>query len=345
MASVKFSAFDLASDEFNSDLARLVQGFTHSLVKLISQEYARKEAEDDGTGFKKSSPLSSPKGKAPRKKATPKRGRPSKDETNVVIDEVNDIRSVSDELSSRVETVRSSSNSPLNEDVEPSIAVSLDDLINQPDVSEIVEEDTPPKKGKTAKKEKVDKEIADKEKREKKEKADREKKEKKEKADREKKEKKEKADREKKEKADREKKDPKAKKGKKDDPVQEQEPSKDPDPEANTLSACLGDDDDNDRIDTEVLASQTSETGQDDIDKLSSMMQSITIVGQLDGQLDEESNYANVIGTLEEVVTSSQNSQDDNIVIYGATPISTPRSTIEEEDDEDDEEVGQEDEL
>jgi hypothetical protein len=307
--ALKFSAFEFASEEFNSDLARLVEGFTHSLVKLISQECARKEAEDDGTGSKKPSPFSSPKGKAPRKKAPPKRGRPSKEETDVVIDEVSDMRSVSEDLSNRTEAVRSSSKSPREEHNEPSIAIGLDDLFNnqQQDVSEIVEDITP-KKGKTTKKEKVVKEKKEKVVKEKKEKVV--------------KEKKEKVVKEKKEKVVKE---------KKDETVSEQQPEP-------VVVTNVVDEDDNDGIDTELLASQISTTGGDDeIDKLSSMMNSITIVGQL-GQLDEENDYANVIDTLKEVVTSSQKSCDeDEIVVNSHEEI---QSDEDDQGDDDEEQRG-----
>jgi hypothetical protein len=309
MASAKFSAFEFASEEFNSDLARLVEGFTHSLVKIISQECARKEAEDDGTGSKKPSPFSSPKGKAPRKKAAPKRGRPSKEETDVVIDEVSDLRSVSEDLSNRTEAVRSSSKSPRDEHTEPSIAIGLDDLFinQQQDVSEIVEDITP-KKGKTTKKEKVVKE--------KKEKVV--------------KEKKEKVVKEKKEKVVKEKKEPNAKKGKKGETVSEQEPEP-------VVVTNVVDEDDNDGIDTELLATQISTTGGDDeIDKLSSMMNSITIVGQL----DEEHDYANVIDTLEEVVTSSQKSCDEDEIVVN---LHEERQSDEEDQGGDDEEQSDDD--
>ena len=114
MAAAKFSAFEFASEEFNSDLARLVDVFTKGLVKIISEECLRNgdSGEDSENGSKKSSPFSSPKGKAPRKKAAPKRGRPSKEETDVVIETVSDMRSASDDLLSRAEVVRSSSASP-----------------------------------------------------------------------------------------------------------------------------------------------------------------------------------------------------------------------------------------
>ena len=165
MASAKFSAFEFASEEFNSELARLVEGFTHSLVKIISEECARKEAEDDGTGSKKPSPFSSPKGKAPRKKAAPKRGRPSKEETDVVIDNIiNDMRSVSDDLTLRAETVRSSSNSPRKE---ASTAINLDDMLNEhldssEGVHSISDEVKANDKEKKGKKEKVVKEKKEK---------------------------------------------------------------------------------------------------------------------------------------------------------------------------------------
>ena len=152
MASAKFSAFEFASEEFNSDLARLVNGFTQSLVKLITEECVRNEnrGEDSDDGSNKSSPFSSPKGKAPRKKATPKRGRPSKDETDVVLDNVEDMRSVSDELIDRIDVVRNSSNVPIFSN--PGEAVSLDEMLNQGNTSdnlaENVSEETAPKKGK-----------------------------------------------------------------------------------------------------------------------------------------------------------------------------------------------------
>ena len=153
MAAAKFSAFEFASEEFNSDLARLVDVFTRGLVKIISEECLRNgdSGEDSENGSKKSSPFSSPKGKAPRKKAapTPKRGRPSKEETDVVIETVNDMRSASDDLLSRAEVVRNSSVSPrfsMNADSKfDSIEVNLDDMISQEPIfssENVVEQET-----------------------------------------------------------------------------------------------------------------------------------------------------------------------------------------------------------
>ena len=97
------------------------------------------------------------------------------------------------------------------------------------------------------------------------------------------------------------------------------------------------DEDDNDGIDTELLATQISTTGGDDeIDKLSSMMNSITIVGQL----DEEHDYANVIDTLEEVVTSSQKSCDEDEIVVN---LHEERQSDEEDQGGDDEEQSDDD--
>jgi hypothetical protein len=329
MAFAKFAAFDNASEEFNSDLARLVEGFTHSLVKLISQEYARNEDREDGSGSKKSSPFSSPKGKAPRKKAAPKRGRPSKDETDVAIEGVSDMRSVSDELEQRTDFVRSSSNINMHdENCDSSVAVSLDDMFNPPseipkeaDVEADVAETTPTKKGKSAstkeKKERVPK--APKEPKEPKE--PKKPKEKKERVVKEPKGKKEKVDKEPKEKKE---KVVKGKGAKKDDnvttvPVDVQE---EPVPVASTLVAF--DDDDDDGMEGEVILSQTA--SQEVFEKLTEMLDGIKITGQL----DEECDYAqvNIVEALEIVITSSQNSQDDEIVIENVHQL--------QEDDNDD---------
>jgi hypothetical protein len=321
MASAKFSAFQFASDEFNSDLARLVEGFTQNLLKLIQEECVRNEdsGEDDESGSKKPSPFSSPKGtvggKVSRKKASPKRGRPVKDDTDVVIDDVNDLRSVSDELSSRVEIVRNSSSSPrVSMDAESkfsSVPVCLDDMMASPQErpENVVEEQTTTKKGK-AKKEKVVKEPKEKvvkEPKEKKapkekvEKMPKEKKEKVEKAPKEKKEKAEKAPKEKKEKVV---KDPKPKKGKKGDASPDTtEPVKDTEPQP--ISTVLAEEDDNDGLDAEVSASH---------ELTASAFEKTTIDVE---QLNEETDYVEtgVLSKLQYAITSSQNSQEDDIVI------------------------------
>jgi len=336
MASVKFSAFENASEEFNSDLARLVESFTHSLVKLISQECARSNDQDDGTGSKKSSPFSSPKGKAPRKKAAPKRGRPSKDETDVVIDNVDDMRSVSDELSFRAETVRSSSNQPdviKGDDNGPSIALNLDDMIKQqPEIIEETKEatETPTKKGKAAAKTPKEKAPA----KEKKEKVPKEKKEK-----APPKEKKEKVPKEKKEKAPpKEKKGKAPPKGKKDDNsevvVDETIGLVDVVAEvvedATKVADVVQDDDDNDGLDEELIASQGLD--EESFTNLTDMMKSMKI----GGQLDEETDFVDIVTKLEGVVSSSQNSHDDEIVISETTPKDTGDICGDDDDEGDD---------
>ena len=323
MAAAKFSAFEFASEEFNSDLARLVDVFTKGLVKIISEECLRNgdSGEDSENGSKKSSPFSSPKGKAPRKKAAPKRGRPSKEETDVVIETVSDMRSASDDLLSRAEVVRSSSASPrfsMNADSKfDSIEVNLDDMFSQQPISSpenVVEEETSTKKGKAKvakepkapkeKKEKVPKE--DKPKKEKVAKEDKPKKEKVVKEDKPKKEKVAKEDKPKKEKVVKE---AKPKKGKKGDvsPVTE-EAIKEPEP----VATVLAEEDDNDGLDAEIIASQ--EVDGEALEKLAGMVQGMKIGGD---QLEEENDYADtgIVGKLEGVITSSQNSQEDEIVI------------------------------
>jgi len=336
MAAAKFSAFQFASEEFNSELARLVEGFTQSLVKIISEECARNgdSGEDSENGSKNSSPFSSPKGKAPRKKAAaaPKRGRPSKEETDVVIETVSDMRSASDDLLSRAEVVRSSSASPRfsmeAQSKFDSIEVNLDEMLNQQSISSpenVVEEETPVKKGKAKvakepkapkeKKEKVVKEPKEKkekvvkEPKEKKEKVVKEPKEKKEKVVKEPKEKKEKVVKEPKEKKEKVVKEPKPKKGKKGDvsPVTE-ETIKEPEP----VTTILSDEDDNDGLDAEIVTSQTVD--EEALEKLAGMVQGLKIGGD---QLEEENDYAEtgIVGKIEDVITSSQNSQEDEIVI------------------------------
>ena len=290
MAAAKFSAFEFASEEFNSDLARLVDVFTKGLVKIISEECLRNgdSGEDSENGSKKSSPFSSPKGKAPRKKAAPKRGRPSKEETDVVIETVSDMRSASDDLLSRAEVVRNSSVSPrfsMNADSKfDSIEVNLDDMISLEPIfssENVVEEETPTKKGKA----KVAKEP---------------------KAPKEKKEKVAKEDKPKKEKVVKE---AKPKKGKKGDvsPVTE-EAIKEPEP----VATVLAEEDDNDGLDAEIIASQ--EVDGEALEKLAGMVQGMKIGGD---QLEEEHDFADtgIVGKLEGVITSSQNSQEDEIVI------------------------------
>jgi hypothetical protein len=326
MASAKFSAFEFASEEFNSDLARLVDVFTKGLLKIISEECVRNGdgGENSENGSNKSSPFSSPKGKAPRKKAAaaPKRGRPSKDETDVVIETVTDMRSVSDELSDRIEVVRNSS-SPAE-----SIPVTLDDLLTQQTQSPIppeeVVEEQPVKKGKAkaakepkepkAPKEKVVKEKVAKEPKAPKEKVVKEKvvkepKEKKEKVAKEPKEKKEKVAKEPKAP-----KEPKAKKGKKGDTSPATEPEEIAKQSTETVTH---DDDDNDDLDAEIVNSQTVTV--ESFDKTDALVASLhTAVSEL----SEEYDYASVVGAidgiiniLEEVVSSTQNSQEDEIVI------------------------------
>ena len=320
MAAAKFSAFEFASEEFNSDLARLVDVFTKGLVKIISEECLRNgdSGEDSENGSKKSSPFSSPKGKAPRKKAAPKRGRPSKEETDVVIETVSDMRSASDDLLTRAEVVRSSSASPrfsMNADSKfESIEVNLDDIFSQQPISSpenVVEEETSTKKGKA----KVPKEP---------------------KAPKEKKEKVAKEDKPKKEKVAKE---AKPKKGKKGDvsPVTE-EAIKEPEP----VATVLAEEDDNDGLDAEIIASQ--EVDGEALEKLAGMVQGMKIGGD---QLEEELDYADtgIVGKLEGVITSSQNSQEDEIVIdqddsqdCDKDDMSQPPPEDDEEQDEDDEE-------
>jgi len=331
MAAAKFSAFQYASEEFNSELARLVEGFTQSLVKIISEECARNgdSGEDSENGSKNSSPFSSPKGKAPRKKAAaaPKRGRPSKEETDVVIETVSDMRSVSDDLLSRAEVVRSSSASPRfsmeAQSKFDSIEVNLDEMLNQQPISSpenVVEEETPVKKGKAKapkepkvpkeKKEKVVKEP--KVPKEKKEKVVKEPKEKKEKVVKEPKVPKEKVPKEPKapkEKKEKVVKEAKPKKGKKGDvsPVTE-ETIKEPEP----VTTILADEDDNDGLDAEIFNSQ--QVDEEALEKLAGMVQGLKIGGE---QLEEETDYVetDIVCKIEDVITSSQNSQEDEIVI------------------------------
>jgi len=346
MAFAKFSAFQFASEEFNSDLARLVEAFTQDLLNIISKECGRNEDGDENseTGSKNSSPSSSPKGKAPRKKspAAPKRGRPSKEDTNVVLETVSDMRSVSDELSERIEVVRNSSAQPKD-----SIPVSLDELLAQQEETvtspENVVEEQPAKKGKAKspkepkepkeKKEKVVKEPKEKkekpvkepkekkekvvkEPKEKKEKVVKEPKEKKEKVVKEPKEKKEKVVKEPKEKKEKPVKEPKAKKGKKGDtsPVTDAEIVQQ---STETPEVATHDDDDNDGLEAEIatLETLTPESFDKAIVLASSLQATVA-------ELSEEYDYATVtsavdhiIGILETVVSSNQNSQEDEIVI------------------------------
>jgi len=354
MAFAKFSAFQFASEEFNSDLARLVETFTQDLLKLISKECGRNEDGDENSenGSKNSSPSSSPKGKAPRKKspATPKRGRPSKEDTDVVLETVSDMRSVSDELSERIEVVRNSSAQPKD-----SMPVSLDELLAQHEETvtspENVVEEQPVKKGKakSPKEPKEKKEKSPKEPKEKKEKSPKEPKEKKEKPVKEPKEKKEKPVKEPKEKKEKPVKEPKEKKEKpvkepkekKEKPVKEpkekkEKPVKEPkakkgkkgdttpvtDAEivqqfTETPEVATHDDDDNDGLEAEIVTSQT--ITPESFDKalvLASSLQATV------AELSEEYDYATVtsavdhiIGILENVVSSNQNSQEDEIVI------------------------------
>ena len=353
MASAKFSAFEFASEEFNSDLAKLVNGFTQSLVKLITEECARNEnkGEDSENGSNQSSPFSSPTGKAPRKKAAPKRGRPSKEDTDVVIDNVDDVRNVSDDLLSRVEMVRSSSKSPRNteeNDKSESMAVSLDDLMVQSE--QVPEETTTAKKGKAKvpkepkeKKEKVVKEPkAPKEPKEKKEKVVKEPK-----APKEPKEKKEKVvkepkvPKEPKEKKEKVVKEPKGKKGKKgDEPALHEEAVQQFTPPP---TAAL-DEDDNDGLDEELVNSQSVDL--DSFEKLTSMVQGMKIGGD---ELVEETDYANIgqtingiIDTLERVITRAENSQEDDIVVDDDMDHSPPEDESGDEDEDEEDEDGDE---
>ena len=326
MAAAKFSAFEFASEEFNSDLARLVDVFTKGLVKIISEECLRNgdSGEDSENGSKKSSPFSSPKGKAPRKKAAPKRGRPSKEETDVVIETVSDMRSASDDLLSRAEVVRSSSASPrfsMNADSKfDSIEVNLDDMFSQQPISSpenVVEEETTTKKGKA----KVPKEA----------KAPKEKKEKVPKEDKPKKEKVAKEPKAPKEKVAKE---AKPKKGKKGDvsPVTE-EAIKEPEP----VTTVLAEEDDNDGLDAEIIASQ--EVDGEALEKLAGMVQGMKIGGD---QLEEENDYADtgIVGKLEGVITSSQNSQEDEIVIDQDDSQESDKDDMSQPPPEDEDEEG-----
>jgi hypothetical protein len=353
MASAKFSAFQFASEEFNSDLASLVNGFTQSLVKLITEECVRNKnkGEDSEIDSNQSSPFSSPTGKEPRKKSAPKRGRPSKDDTDIMIDVVDDVRDVSDELISRVEMVRSSSNSPRNTMVHidnESTPVILDSLMQEP----ILEETDNSKKGKgkapkekvvKAPKEKVVKEPKEKVVKAPKEKVVKEPKEKKEKVAKEPKAKKEKVAKEPKAKKEKVAKEPKAKKDEK-STLQEE-----PTIQQNTQPIPqIDDEDDNDGLDAELVNSQTV-----DLDSFEKM----TIMDGGD-ELTEEYNYANVynavtkiIDTLENVIAqpSRESSQQDDIVIDedGGDEEHDEEEHDEEEQDEEeqDEEEQDEDEL
>ena len=344
MAAAKFSAFQFASEEFNSELARLVEGFTQSLVKIISEECARNgdSGEDSENGSKNSSPFSSPKGKAPRKKAAaaPKRGRPSKEETDVVIETVSDMRSVSDDLLSRAEVVRSSSASPRfsmeAQSKFDSIEVNLDEMLNQQPISSpenVVEEETPVKKGKAKapKEPKVPKE--------KKEKVVKEPKVPKEKVVKEPKvpkEKKEKVVKEPKVPKEKVVKEAKPKKGKKGDvsPVTE-ETIKEPEP----VTTILADEDDNDGLDAEIITSQ--EVDEEALEKVAGMVQGLKIGGD---QLEEETDYVetDIVGKLEDVITSSQNSQEDEIVIEQDDTRESDKDDMSQPppDDEDDDREG-----
>ena len=311
MASEKFSAFQFASEEFNSDLAKLVNGFTQSLVKLITEECARNETngEDSESDSRKSLPFSSPTGKAPRKKAALKRGRPSKGDTGVEIDDVDDVRNVSDELEERIEMVRSSSKSPrvtVDASKFESMPVSLDDLIIVK--SEIVHEETlPTKKGKA------------------------------------------KAPKEKKEKVVKVPKAPKEKKGKKNDeavvalheeivPVQEI---------THSTSSSL-DDDDNDGLDEELANSQSVDLNT--FEKLTTMANGLKIGGDELVEEHDYANVTQsvdgIMNTLESVIanTSAENSQDDDIVIGDdgseKDDMSQPPPEDEDEDDEDEDDGG-----
>jgi len=321
--AAKFSAFEFASEEFNSDLAQLVNGFTQNLLRLIQEECVRKGNESDGPGSNSSSPLTSPTGKAPRKKApTSKRGRPSKEETDVEIEPVSDLRSVSEDLLGRAELVRSSSKSPRSSDIPAeameSVAVNLDDLITSAPISE-----EPVKKGKgkatkepKEKKEKVVKEPKEKkekvvkEPKEKKDKVVKEPKEKKEKVVKEPKEKKEKVVKEPKEKKEKVVKEPKAKKGKKGEVLAESDVDVTNPPLASIPEAVneVVVEDDDDEMNVEVCSSEEKAA------TLSKIMAIATVLSQ-SAELDEEDNFAKsqLLDKLEQII-NSQGSGDDDIV-------------------------------
>ena len=295
MASAKFSAFELAFEEFNSDLALLVNGFKQKF-ELIQEECVRKGNDTDGENSTNSSPFASPTGKAPRKRApASKRGRPSKEDTDVVIDPVSDMLSASEELLTRAESVRSSSKSPRSPDMTPecmeSVAVSLDDLMNTP-----AETTEPAKKGK-GKAEKVPKE--------KKEKAPKA----------EKAEKAEKVPKEKKEKAENV---TKGKKGKKEDdtpPVEETLVEDDANPTTTILpepdNVIVEEDDDD--VTSETVASSSTHSAE-----LSKLMALANVLAT--AELDEENDFAKtqILDKIEGIL-NSQGSEDDEIASQHGT--------------------------
>jgi hypothetical protein len=356
MASAKFSAFEFASEEFNSELALLVNGFTQNLVRIIQEECVRKGNDTDGENSTNSSPFASPtsEGKAPRKRApASKRGRPSKEDTDVVIDPVSDMLSASEELLTRAESVRSSSKSPRSPDMTPecmeSVAVSLDDLMNTP-----AETTEPAKKGKgkaekvpkekkekAPKAEKVPKEKVPKEKKEKAEKVPKEKKEKVEKVP--KAEKAVKVPKEKKEKAE---KVTKGKKGKKEDdtpPVEETLVEDDANPTTTILpepeNVIVEEDDDD--VTSETVASSSTHSAE-----LSKLMALANVLAT--AELDEENDYAKtqILDKIEGII-NSQGSQDDEIASQHGTLVEDMDNEIniddefsengDDKDDDDDE--------
>ena len=347
MASAKFSAFEFASEEFNSELAQLVNGFTQNLVRIIQEECVRKGNDTDGESSKNSSPFASPTGKAPRKRApASKRGRPSKEDTDVVIDPVSDMLSASEELLTRAESVRSSSKSPRSPDITPecmeSVAVSLDDLMNTP-----AETTEPAKKGK-GKAEKVPKEKkekAEKVTKEKKEKAEKVTKEKKEKAEKvpkaEKAEKVTKAEKvpkaekavkvpkEKKEKAEKVTKGKKGKKGDDTPPVEETLVEDDATPTTTILpepeNVIVEEDDDG--VTSETVASSSTHTPE-----LSKLMALANVLAT--AELDEENDYAKtqILDKIEGII-NSQGSQDDDIASQHGTLVEDMDNEINIDDE------------
>ena len=352
MASAKFSAFEFASEEFNSELAQLVNGFTQNLVRIIQEECVRKGNDTDGESSKNSSPFASPtsripslkegmcEGKAPRKRApASKRGRPSKEDTDVVIDPVSDMLSASEELLTRAESVRSSSKSPRSPDITPecmeSVAVSLDDLMNTP-----AETTEPAKKGK-GKAEKVPKEKKEKaEKAPKAEKVPKEKKEKVEKAP--KAEKAVKVPKEKKEKAEKVTKGKKGKKGDDTPPVEETLVEDDAIPTTTILpepeNVIVEEDDDG--VTSETVASSSTHTPE-----LSKLMALANVLAT--AELDEENDYTKtqILDKIEGII-NSQGSQDDDIASQHGTLIEDMDNEINIEDEfsENGDDEGQDDE-
>jgi hypothetical protein len=329
MASAKFSAFEFASEEFNSELAQLVNGFTQHLVRIIQEECVRKGKNDsDGESSMNSSPFPSPEGKAPRKKApAPKRGRPSKEETGVVIDPITDISAVTEDLLTRAESVRSSSKSPRSDEMPSecmeSVPVCLDTLMMN-----TTESADPVKKGKG----KADKALKEKkEKAEKAPKAEKVPKEKKEKV--EKAPKAEKVPKEKKEKAEKapkEKKEPKGKKGKKGDDVPSVEESLVEDVQQPTAETVIPENvivDDDDFTSAEIVQSDSTHPHE-----LSKLMKLANVLSQT--ELVEEDDYAKtaLLDKIEEII-NSQGSHDDEIASQHGTLVEDVDNEIEIEDE------------